>query len=291
MAYNQKTLKVWQLPSLISSLSHGLTFAMDNEVNERIFKRYRNYNYLTPSADANTAMLESVIADYADYTNRLYATTQYEYEPLLNYDMHESGAIIDELHKGTKTSTNTDVTSGTETDRKEARETSEKTATNTDMSETVKPLSSETTSVTGYGINSTSTGTDIQKTVKSGSGTDTVETKGDHSKNYVEVSGDEESNYLHVTGDEGSNYTHTAAEASSNYIITEDIDATHYDKNVHTFDEYRRYGNLGTTKTQDMIMAERQVQDLRVLDLYVSKFATCFDISSFIAYEDFEEGD
>lgn len=82
-------LRVGQRPQLIQNLRHNLGFVSDQEVNDKILTKYRLYEYLTPCDPDNTAILQSIINDWSDYVIKLYETTQYDYDPLLNYDRHE----------------------------------------------------------------------------------------------------------------------------------------------------------------------------------------------------------
>ena len=224
--------RVWKTPSLIEELEHGFDWVSDDEINDRLLLRYRNYDYLTPSETANVALLQRVIAEAHEYIDKLYATTLLEYEPLWNYDMHESGGWTDEKHKGTKASTNTDV------------------------SEVLTPRVERTTLETGFGFDSDANGTPVGKTTdQAPTGTDTKATTGNATNNFTKV---------------------------------EDIDADHFDKDVREFNEYHKFGNLGTTKTQDLLEAERKVI-IDVVDIYIERFKRCFNISSHIAFEPFEE--
>lgn len=232
MSYNPTTKRVWKDPTTIENLEHGFEWASDEDINELLVTRYRDYNYLTPSDTANENMFKSVINEWHEYIDKLYATTLFEYDPLLNYDLHEEGSVIDEKHKGTKTSVGTDVTT------------------------TDTPRVGRVTEETGYGFDSGVNGAPYGKTEEK---TPT-----------------------------GTNQTKVEGSATNNYSKTEDIDATHFDKDVRTFDEYHKYGQIGTTKTQDLVEAERKLI-ISVLTIYVDKFKKCFDISTYINREPFEE--
>ena len=224
--------RVWKKPTLITALTHNATFATDEVINEHLTTLYRNYDYLTDSDTANTAFLQSVIESWVNRCNELYATKLLEYDPMLNYDMRESGAIIDELHKGTKESQSVDVT----------------------VEDT--PRVGRVTEQDGYGFDAGVNGVPMGKTIENApTGTDT---------------------------------RHTTGNANNNVKTIEDISATKFDKNVHTFEEYRKYGNLGVVKPQDMIEAERRII-IDVLEIYCEKFAVCFKISDRIAFEPFED--
>ena len=232
MSYNPTTKRVWQNPTPIESLEHGFDWVTDADINERIIARFRDYNYLTPSDEANANFLNDVILSWHEYIDKLYETTIYDYDPLLNYDLHEEGSVIDEKHKGTKTSIGTDVTT------------------------TDTPRVGRVTEETGYGYDSGVNGAPYGKTEEK---TPT-----------------------------GTNQTKVEGSSANNYSKTEDIDATHFDKDVRTFDRYHKYGQIGTTKTQDLVEAERKLI-IDVVNIYVDKFKKCFDISTYINREPFEE--
>lgn len=232
MSYSKR---VWKNQTLITNLTHNLSFASDEDINERLLLRYRNYDFLTPDPAANAAMLEDVIKSWTDQIKKLYETTMYEYDPLWNYDLKETGKIIDEKHKGNKTSTGINLTV-TDTPRTE-RETDEY-GYGYDTSES-------SPAPTGKTIERAPTGTDQRSTV---------------------------------------------GNAAQNYTQQEDISGTVFDKDVHTFDEYHKFGNVGVTATQDLIAKQREII-IDVIDIYIEKFADCFNISSCIAFEPFSESE
>lgn len=220
-------MKVGQHPDPIATLTHNVSFATDEEINTRIERKYRLYEWLTPNDYANTMMLQSVIDQWAEYCDKIYATTLYEYDPIVNYDRHEEGKEITGRHKGSKRSIATDI-STTDTPRVE-----------------------RVTENDGYGLGSDATGSPVGKTTeKAPTGTDTTRTEG---------------------------------AAANNYETIQDIDATHYDKDELEFDDRRTWGNIGTTKTQELIQSERDIT-IDVLDMYVAKFGECFDLSRDIIY-------
>lgn len=273
------TKRVGQKPELIMNLEHNLTFADDDDVNAMIERRYRLYDYLTNNDYANTMMLQSVIDQWADYVNKLYDTTIYEYDPLLNYDKHEEGTETTARHKGTKRSTNISLKDSRNTDRKVATNTDVKDSTATNLTETSTPRVSRETDTTGYGLNST-TGAPVQKVVEvAPTGTDSVSTSGTAAGNYTQRTGTALDNYTQETENALNNYTERTGNAANNYETVTDIDSDTFDKDVLSFTDRRTYGNIGVTKTQDLIQAERDLI-IECLDVYVSKFAECFDIST-----------
>lgn len=82
-------LRVGQRPQLIQNLKHNLGFVSDETINNKILTQYRLYEYLTPCDPDNKSILQSVIDKWSDYVIELWKTTQYEYDPILNYDRTE----------------------------------------------------------------------------------------------------------------------------------------------------------------------------------------------------------
>lgn len=255
MAYYSKTKRVGEAPEVIEALEHDLSFASDSDVNALLIERYRLYDWLTPSDTANQMMLQSVINQWHDYIEQLYDTTQYEYDPILNYDKHEEGTETIEKHKGTRTASNVNM----------------KTSAATDVSTTETPRVERTSEEYSFGMGSDASGSLSGKTVDvEPTGTDTSRTE----------------------GSAANNYSQTEGTAANNYTDTTDVSASVFDKDVHTFTDRRTYGNIGVMTTQQMIREERDII-IDVLQVYISKFAECFDISTDILFgwlEDEEEG-
>lgn len=300
--------RVWKNESIINGLTHNVEFATDEVINERLITKYRNYDFLTDSETANEMMLQSVIDEWANYCDKIYATTLYQYDPLVDYEMNEEGSIIDELHKGNKRSYSRnykdsvaiDRKNATAIDRKNATAVDLKNATATNLTETETPRVKTEEMRTGYGLGSDSSGSPVEKIeTEPKTGTNSKVTTGNANANYTEQTGAENANYAHETASENANYNRETADAlnnysehseapAQNYETQTDIDANTFDKNVRTFDDYRKYGSIA--KPQEMIEAERKIT-LDVLDLYIAKFKTCFNISFHINVEPFEESE
>lgn len=298
--------RVWKNPTIISGLTHNAEFATDEEINNRLALQYRNYDFLTNSETANEMMLQSVIDEWVHYCNELYATTLYEYEPLYDYDMHEAGEIIDELHKGSKRSFSRNYKDSFSIDRKNATAADRKTAVNTNSKDSVATNLSETETPrvkteelkTGYGLGSTSSGSPVEKIEREPkTGTNQKSTTGSAAQNYTEHSGLAQDNYTQETASENANYERETAAAADNYTehseapaqnyeTNTDIDANTFDKNIRKFNNYHKYGSIA--KPQEMIEAQRRII-LDIMDVYISKFKGCFNISSHINFEPFED--
>lgn len=130
-----------------------------------------------------------------------------------------------------------------------------KRSTATDLSTVDTPRVERTTLETGFGFDSDADGVSTGKTTE-----------------------------LEPTGTDTRNVT---GEAANNYETYQDIDATHYDKDVRTFDSYEKHGYIGV-KPQELVEAQRKII-IDVVDIYLMKFRKCFNLSSHIADEPFEE--
>lgn len=153
-------MRVWKKPTLITALTHNATFATDADINTHLTTLFRNYDYLTESDTANHYILQSIIDEWVNYANKLYATTLLQYDPLEDYDMYEDGTITDAKHKGTKESTGVDIT-----------------VTDT-------PRVGRVTEQDGYGFDSGAAGVPLGKTIENApTGTDERRTQGSAANN------------------------------------------------------------------------------------------------------------
>lgn len=137
------------------------------------------------------------------------------YNPIHNYDREELGSEEIAKHKGTKVSTNEDV--------------SETPATMTN-----------TGSVVAYDSNAEA---ETGKSVSS----------------------------------PGSTSNRRTAQANANYTTYQDVDAYTYDKDVHSFTNRITRGNIGVTKSQDMVRDEVQLRiETDLYELIAAEFESKF---------------
>lgn len=88
--YNNPNL-VMNNHAIFLPLECGLTFASDADVSELLYNYYLTQECAYPN-DALMARLLQTKADLIrDRYNKIYETTQYEYNPIENYDMVEDG--------------------------------------------------------------------------------------------------------------------------------------------------------------------------------------------------------
>lgn len=256
MVTNRDCKKVYQDETPINALVHGLSFATDAEVNSALKLHYKLYSYLSTNNDVNKALLQGTIHEWKDYVEELYATTQYEYNPIENYDRYEEGGWTDATAIGARTKTSQNG-SRTETDNIGARHS------------TGSESASETPGVTvteekdAYGYNS-STGSDEAKITTTPTGSNT-------------------SSGSSSASSDAATDTHTAA------AYTDTVsDAAANDSTVHTFNDYHVHGNIGVKTAMEMIEEQRNII-VDVLEFYIKKFADCFNVDFMIAFDDFDD--
>lgn len=286
--------KIKERPVLIRNLVHNLTFATDAEVNTMLERKYRNYVYLYPEDEDNTDTLKAVIDEWADYVNKLYETTQYEYDPIENYNRTEIYTGKDETTYGRKEARETSLKDSTETDIKSEHSVDSKSAVNANMKtehardETRRPNTEDTTVHSDSGYDNPS-GTESSRDVLTRGGSENVnspaaenydETTGDELNNYTHNSADPLENYDRVVGDKAKNYRETTGSAANNYNELSGKDTTDKGYNL------KAYGNIGTMSTQQMVQMERDII-INVLAFYVEKFSKCFNITAEGLYSEY----
>ena len=240
-------------------------------------------------------------AKQLDIWERLYATTQYEYNPIENYDRQESGTdggTNNTTHTGTDGRTEAITNGGTDT----RAETIQDSGTDTHI-ETIQDSGTEGVStsssvsktgqdtITGTdtkghwkaGFDSTASGDDdglVKETrdqddgttttqygnTESGSGSSTTtfgKTQGiQESNNYGKTQGIQESSTYGKT----QNVTESKTFGSS---ISETKSGTH---------TLRAHGNIGVTTTQEMIRQQREIEQFNLYDIIIDDFRNRFCI-------------
>lgn len=169
---------------------------------------------------------KKAIANWAAYRledwTRAWEAISADYNPIHNYYREELGSEEIAHHHGTKTSLN----------RREIE--SPDLTTVSDITDTPGVTTTSTGSVSAYDTS------DFSPTGKNVVGTSGSSTQ--HSQNKQQ----------------GSN-TLTAAE-SDNYTIVSDIDQNTFDRDVHSFDGRVTQGNIGVTRSQDMVKDEIELR-------------------------------
>ena len=78
--------------NIINRLSHGLTFATDIEINSLLYQEYHNQYGVYANPMEMLTELTAFIDMNRVYWEEYFKTTQYEYNPIENYDMTETEA-------------------------------------------------------------------------------------------------------------------------------------------------------------------------------------------------------
>lgn len=75
--------------NVIYTLEHGFEWSADSLINKYLYQEYHNMYSVYPVASEMQDELIAYINLVNSYWNDFYATTQYEYNPISNYDMTE----------------------------------------------------------------------------------------------------------------------------------------------------------------------------------------------------------
>ena len=123
-------------PKILEQINFNVPFATDDIILDRMKRHYRMYSYLYKCIEDNIAALQDVADLKREYYKELYDTTQFEYNPIENYNMVESEHIDDKRttdNSNVQTPHNwiTSVKQGGYEDGGTAVETSESTQTGT----------------------------------------------------------------------------------------------------------------------------------------------------------------
>lgn len=196
----------------------------------------------------------------ADWQRMLDALTA-TYNPIENYDRHESGSETLEKHKGSV------VTDTIEEEGSEdlAMHKGTKTSVNENTTETPRVKTKTEGSIVAFDA---STATLADQTITEPiDGTNTR--TGNAADNYTITEDVSASVYDHDTKTfTDRKTTHTVESA--------DKSATVFDKDVTTFDDRHTHGNIGVTKTQDMILSELELRKKSIIDIIVAEFEDKF---------------
>lgn len=279
-------MKVKEYTTIIQSLEHNLDFATDAEVNRMILTKFNTYEVLFTYDEDNRASYQAVIDEWAPYANELYKTTQYEYDPIENYNRVETYQGSDVTTYGKKEANETSIKDAVETDLKTEHNVDSKSAANAGMKtehgryETRTPNLTDQTIHQESGYDNANPGTESSRDTTTRTGSETTSAPG--IQNYDETTGDETDNYTHNTADAQDNYERSVGSKNSNYRETTGDPAHNYSQLSGSDTLAKGYtltarGNIGTMSTQQMIEMERKII-VNVLAFYVEKFSKCFQI-------------
>ena len=184
-----------------------------------------------------------------DIWNRLYATTQYEYNPIENYDRQESGTDSGNdtaTHTGTDSRTESITDGGTEGIATSLAKTGQDSITGTDTKGHWKA-----------GFDSTASGDD-DGLVK--------ETRDEDDGSTTTVYGNTETGSSTTTF--GKTQSVTEGKTYGSQLAT-------YKNGSHTL---RAHGNIGVTTTQEMIRQQREIEQFNLYDIIIDDFRNRFCI-------------
>lgn len=212
-----------------------------------------------------------------DVWNRLYATTQFEYNPIENYNRYEEGTEGGSgttTHSGTDSTTETSTHGGSDTvARQSADGGTDRTSTQylNDLGGSDSTLNAGKTEKWIAGYDSNPSGDDdglVKQTREEGNNTSTVR----YGKTET-ASGTETVNFGKTESEnETKNYGETINKTGG---ITHGERITDSKQGTHTL---HAHGNIGVTTTQNMIKQERQIDLFNVYDIIIEDFKMRFCI-------------
>lgn len=202
-----------------------------------------------------------------DNIRRAYAAMLEEYNPLYNYDRYEDAYTdTDETTHGKKVSRGSDVKTSTNTDFKSGTATDLKTSTNTDLTSSINTNMQEAETMSSKKDIRPTWVADNQQTAKEETTPGTKTTSGSYEDNYTNTEGAAANNYNETKGDYAKNYTRAVGVATDNYTQTVGNALNNFDEESgktttdHIIDDKHLYGNIGTTKTQEMLQDELNIR-------------------------------
>ena len=188
-------------------------------------------------------------AKQLDIWNRLYATTQYEYNPIENYDRQESGTDSGNdtaTHTGTDSRTESIRDGGTEGVASSVAKTGQDSISGTDTKGHWKAGFDSTASGDNDGL--------VKETRDQDDGTTTT------------VYGNTETGSSTTTF--GKTQSVTEGKTYGSQLAT-------YRNGSHTL---RAHGNIGVTTTQEMIRQQREIETFNIYDIIIDDFRNRFCI-------------
>lgn len=279
-------LRVRNNLDIFDTLTHGLTYtedgqtvtvATDTEINTYLKGKFRFYDMLIPVKDEQVNMLQATANKWAYNAIEMFKTTQYEYNPIWNVDGTETrtnrsvyGHIIDSVDT-TKTvrKQDTDAERSITYGRKDTAGGTDTTTNTYGRTDTHAQTVDSRMQRYDNGYDSSTAAASYNETGNAGTNTDTA-------------GGSDTSSLQHGHTSTLSG-TDTTIDSIGQISEQKSGGVKQTNSGNDQFNEtITRQGNIGVTKTQDLIQSEREII-LNVLDWYASKFADCFDISPYIS--------
>lgn len=198
---------------------------------------------------------------------KLVDTTEYEYNPIWNYDRTETETTT---NTGSSSGTSSVKNTGTISDDRDISETVRTTGTVTEDGATTGTSSGTTTETKEHlhdvaGFNSSTTLADTAADRDRDNNTSTVSGTSSGTNDNTTTYNVTDTK----TGSDDNTRTLNTQTAASNGGETED----------HGTRSLRAFGNIGVTTTQDMIEAERRVVDFSVMEVIIKEFIMQFCIA------------
>lgn len=266
------TLSVIGLYNYDNTLFDALTIpqGMDKDaVIDNILTECATFDVLYPDPTFFKARLVRWNTRRLPIWQKLYDTTQYDYDPIANYDRTET-ATETVTHTGTDSTQSTAQTTHTGTDSTQTSAQTTHTGTDSNQSQgsathtgTVQSVytNTDTESKTAFNSDTLSTTQQVQT---SGNNTDT--------NNLTDATTGSDTRTLNLTDSDTGSGTRT--------LNLTDSQAGTDTRTLNLSDSVskstRAKGNIGVTTTQQMIQAEREIDTFSVYDIIVNDFIDAF---------------
>ena len=262
-----------------NSLTNSTIFS-NKQFIMKALRKYRSWLYVNTEYNTELTEIENINTainlfrdDFINWHDenvynftKAFLALQTDYNPLENYNRYEEGKIIDELHKGTKTSTNVDTDVAMHKGSIQETNANISVAHHKGTKETTGYKNTRSHKEANY---NNSLVTNVQDEDVRGASDNIVKiedldsthfdkdvTEGTATNNYTRIKDIDANTYDHnkTTASSNNNYTiiedvdnntfdhnKTTANASNNYVDVKDIDANTYDHNTTTANATSNY--------------------------------------------------
>ena len=253
-------MSLWGLYKYDSTILDNLTVpaGMDaDNLKQNLLVETSSLSVLYPDPDFMKTVIGLWAAERADVWNKLYETTQLQYNPIENYDRIEE---TEESSAGVAVKDNAQS-------RKNSMSESAAQNNNEDVSETVGKDSSGSTSRSQNGSNTT---TNANTAYNSNAFADTAQVISSGEDSVSEVNTGKEDTDRSYSGQSKADSLRTAAGEET--VTGNDRESRNDNRRVSS----RIHGNIGVTTSQQMIEAQREVAEFCMTEYIINDFIRRF---------------
>lgn len=267
------------------TIRHNLPMlGTDEHINNRIIATFPTMHYMYDDDELNRIIIQNCADDWHETAEQLYATTQYNYDPIQNYSMtetetrningnetaHTEQTNSNSAHTVADGTSNGDIKNDVHACEQNSNHTTGENTTTTDGATTSTGSSDSNSRVSKFGYNSQSptateqtdnnTNTDSRTTTADTTRAGSISDSVNRSKQCEQTERAENNRYSDTTDTTNTGSEQTDGTRTNQQTVTATL---------------TRSGNIGVTTSQQMIQSERDII-LDVLDWYIAKFITCF---------------